>query len=51
MWLCRGGRGDDRLARKKLHNAQVWKRWDWEMNTVNLQEKQKGWQTGLQASS
>ena len=51
MWLCRVGRAGDLLARKKMHNTQMWKLWDWEMNKVKLQEKQKGWQRGLQASS
>ena len=39
--LIEGGGAVIFLPEKKLHNSQMWKRWDWEINAVKLQEKQK----------
>ena len=40
----KGRRGRWSSCPKKLHNAQINKRWNWEINVFKLQEKQKRWQ-------
>lgn len=44
LWVGGGGEVGELLVQKKLHNGQMCKHWNWEINARKFQEKQKGLQ-------